>query len=173
MDILNYLVTQLNQVTLSYRREQNANVKRLTDWQNLKDICEMESFPEGLTQKEFAALSKCANEVANLSVGRLLSMAEAYLKRIRMLHSKNLHINVRLAEAIVHTFQEFFDDWENIPPHARSWCRGMVQYFCVSDDDEHDFTSPTGFEDDAKIMNACLRLAGREDLCINPKDYDN
>lgn len=133
----------------------------------------MELFPEGLTQKEFAALSKCANEVANLSVDRLLSQAEAHLKRVRMLHSKNPYINVRLAEAIVLTFQNFFDDWENIHPHAHSWCRGMVQYFCVSDDDEHDFSSPIGFVDDAKIMNACLRLAGREDLCINPEDYDN
>jgi hypothetical protein len=79
----------------------------------------MELFPEGLTQKEFAALSKCANEVADLSVDRLLSKAEDYLKRIRMLHSKNLHINVRLAEAIVYAFQDIFDDWENVPPmHA-------------------------------------------------------
>jgi hypothetical protein len=37
--------------------------------------------------------------------------------------------------------------------HARSWCRGMVQYFCVADDDEHDFSFPIGFEDDAKMMN--------------------
>ena len=133
----------------------------------------MELFPEGLTQKEFAALSKCTNEVENHSVDRLLSQAEDHLKRIRMLHSKNLYINVRLAEAIVHTFQDFFNDQENIPHHARSWCRGMVRYFCVADDDEHDYSSPIGFEDDAKIMNACLRLAGREDLCINPKNYDN
>ncbi len=133
----------------------------------------MELIPEGLTKKEFAALSKCADEVANLSVDHLLSQAEDHLRRIRMLHSKKLHINVRLAEAIVHTFQYIFNDWENIPHHARSWCRGMVQYFCVADDDEHDFSSPIGFEDDAKIMNACLRLAGREDLCINPEDFDN
>ncbi|MGD8650244.1 MAG: hypothetical protein PVJ77_27175 [Desulfobacterales bacterium] len=133
----------------------------------------MELLPEGLTPKEFAALSNCANEVADHSVKRLLSQAQDHLKRIRMLSSKNPHINVRLAEAIVLSFQEFFEDWENIPHHARSWCRGMVQYFCVSDDDEHDYSSPTGFEDDARIMNACLRLAGREDLCINPEDFRN
>jgi len=102
---------------------------------------------------------------------QLLDQAKNHLKRIRMLHSKNLYINVRLAEAIVGTFQDIFNDWENIPPHARSWCRGMVQYFCVSDDDEHDFFSPTGLKDDAEIMNACLKLAGREDLCINPENF--
>ena len=130
-------------------------------------------FPEGLTQKELDTLTKCSKAVANFQAEELLDQAEDHLKRIRMLHSKNLYINVRLAEAIVHAFQDIFDDWENVPPHARSWCRGMVQYFCVSDDDEHDFSSPIGFEDDAKIMNACLRLAGREDLCINPEDFDN
>ena len=130
-------------------------------------------FPEGLSQKEFDTLTKYSKEVANFQAEQLLDQAEDHLKRIRMLHSKNLHINVRLAEAIVLTFQDIFNDWENIPEHARSWCRGMVRYFCVADDDEHDFSSPIGFEDDAEIMNACLRLAGREDLCINTEDFDN
>ena len=128
-------------------------------------------FPEGLSQKEIETLKKCSKEVENFAPEQLLDQAKNHLKRIRMLHSKNLHINVKLAEAIVYTFQNFFDDWENIPPHARSWCRGMVQYFCVSDDDEHDFFSPIGFKDDAEIMNACLKLAGREELCINPEDF--
>jgi len=128
-------------------------------------------FPEGLTQKEIDTLTKCSKEVADFQPVQLLDLAKNHLKRIRMLQSKNLYINVRLAEAIVGAFQDIFNDWENIPPHARSWCRGMVQYFCVSDDDEHDFFSPIGFKDDAEIMNACLKLAGREDLCINPEDF--
>ena len=128
-------------------------------------------FPEGLTQNEFDTLTKCLKEVANFQAEQLLDLAEDYLKRIRMLHSKNPHINVRLAEAIVLTFRDIFGDWENIPHQARSWCRGMVQYFCVADDNEHDFSSPIGFKDDAEVMNACLRLAGREDLCINPEDF--
>jgi hypothetical protein len=130
-------------------------------------------YPEGLTPKEFDTLTKCSKEVANFQPERLLDQANGHLKRIRMLHSKYLYINVKLAEVIVSTFQNIFNDWENIPLHARSWCRGMVQYFCVSDDDEHDFFSPIGFKDDAKIVNACLRLAGREDLCINIEDFDD
>jgi hypothetical protein len=35
MDILFYLDTQLNEVILRYRFEQNAKVKRLTDLRNL------------------------------------------------------------------------------------------------------------------------------------------
>jgi len=129
--------------------------------------------PEGLTQKEIDVLTKYSEAVADFQPEQLLAQAKGHLKRIRMLHSKNLHINVRLAEAIVRAIQNIFNDWENVPLHARSWCRGMVQYFCVSDDDEHDYFSPTGFHDDAEIMNACLRLAGREDLCINPDDFDD
>jgi len=127
--------------------------------------------PEGLTQKEIAALTKCSQKVANIQPEELLEQAKSHIKRINMLYSKYPQINVGLADAIVRTFQNIFDDWEKIPPHARSWCRGMVQYFCVSDDDEHDYFSPTGFNDDAEVMNACLRLAGREDLCINPEDF--
>ena len=129
-------------------------------------------FPQGLTPKEMDTLTQCSQAVANFQPEQLLDQAKSHLKRIRMLHAKNLHINVRLAEAIVRSFQHIFNDWENVPPQARSWCRGMVRYFCVSDDDEHDFSSPMGFHDDAEIMNACLRLAGREDLCVNPKDFE-
>jgi hypothetical protein len=129
--------------------------------------------PQGLSQKEIDTLTECSKEVANFQPEQLLDQAEGHLKRIRMLHSRNPQINVRLAEAIVRAFQDIFNDWEAIPPHARSWCRGMVWYFCLSDDDEHDFFSPIGFKDDAEIMNACLRLAGREDLCIDPEDFDD
>ena len=33
--------------------------------------------------------------------------------------------------------------------------------------------SPIGFEDDNEVLNACLRLAGRDDLCLKPEDYDD
>ncbi len=63
--------------------------------------------------------------------------------------------------------------WETLAPNMRRWFAGAILHFASSDDDEPDFTSPIGFEDDAEVLNAFLRFAGYDDLCVNPEDYDD
>lgn len=82
-------------------------------------------------------------------------------------------INVRLASAIVSVLELVVSDWDSMQGNARWWMRGAMHYFATSDDDEPDFQSPIGFEDDAEILNACLTFAGRNDLCLNVEDYDD
>ena len=133
----------------------------------------MELFPEGLTQKEFAALSKCAKDVACDPLTNLVRQSKDHLEKALIARKKNVFVNYRLAEAIYNNFCTIIKEWDSIPNHARPWCRGMMKYFTLSSDLESDFTSPIGFDDDVEIMNACLRLAGREDLCLNPEDFDD
>ena len=130
-------------------------------------------FPEGLTEKEFSILTRCSNEVTGLPPLELLSLAAEHLEKVRRAHSKNIFINFKLAEEIFNTFQIVTDQWESIPSHSHPWLRGMIRYFTLSTDLESDFTSPIGFDDDVEIMNACLKFAGREDLCLNPEDFDD
>ena len=82
-------------------------------------------------------------------------------------------VNVALAEGLLAVIRRLIADWAGIPFHAEQWCKGMIRYFTLCDDDEDDFSSPIGFDDDAEVMNACLRLAGRGDLCIKPEDFDD
>ena len=130
-------------------------------------------FPEGLTEKEFSLLTKCSNEVSELPPMELLKIAEEHLEKVRQAHSKNIFINFKLAKEIFNTFQIVTDQWESIHSHNHPWLRGMIRYFTLSTDLESDFTSPIGFDDDVEIMNACLKFAGREDLCLNPEDFDD
>jgi len=130
-------------------------------------------FPEGLTEKEFSLLTRCSNEVSELSQIELLKLAGEHLEKVRRAHTKNVFINFNLAKEIYNTFQIVTDLWESIPDHSKPWLRGMIRYFSLSTDLENDFTSPIGFDDDVEIMNACLRLAGKEDLCLNPEDFDD
>jgi len=130
-------------------------------------------FPEGLTEKEFSLLTRCSNEVSDFSLMELLNLAEEHLAKVRRAHSKNIFINFKLAKEIFNTFQIVTDQWDSIPGHSHPWLKGMIRYFSLSTDLESDFTSPIGFDDDVEIMNACLRLAGREDLCLNPEDFDD
>lgn len=131
-------------------------------------------FPEGLTKQGFDFLSKCVEQVGETSICDLLKRAENHLEEAKNLKATTHPlINIVLAEAILDTLKKVVEEWDSIPKHARSWCLGMIQYFISSDDEEDDFDSPIGFEDDAEVVNACLKLAGREDLCINPEDYDD
>ena len=130
-------------------------------------------FPEGLTEKEFTLLTQCSNEVTEVSLIELLNLAEDHLEKVRQAHLNNIFINLNLAKEIFNTFQVVTNQWDDIPDHSRPWLRGMIRYFSLSTDLESDFTSPIGFDDDVEIMNACLRLAGREDLCLDPEDFDD
>lgn len=130
-------------------------------------------FPEGLTTSEFGSLSRCARQVADIPLADLLQEAENHVQCAREASEQNCMVNVAMAEGLLAVIKQLAEDWSRIPPHAEQWCKGMIRYFTISDDDEDDFSSPIGFDDDAEVINACLRLAGRSDLCINSEDFDD
>jgi hypothetical protein len=74
-----------------------------------------------------------------------------------------------LAEALLGSIETVAKEWHAIPPFAQGWCKGMILYFVSSNEEEDDHKSPIGFDDDADVINACLRVAGRDDLCIDPE----
>lgn len=130
-------------------------------------------FPEGLSRTEFETLSRCVHEVVGAALGDLVKEAEAHVQKARLAAEENCMVNVALAQGLYSVICQLAEDWKTIPSHAEPWCKGMIRYFTTRNDDEDDFTSPIGFDDDAEVFNACLILAGREDLCINPEDFDD
>lgn len=129
--------------------------------------------PEGLTQKSFNILVKCCKWAEAYSIDQLLDQASDHLEKVRTAHMDNVFVNIKLAEQIFKNFKSVATKWDQIPQHCHPWLLGMIRYFCLTSDLESDFTSPIGFDDDVEIMNACLRFAGREELCINPEDFDD
>ena len=129
--------------------------------------------PDGLVQKELSILKQCSDEAAEFSRKQLLQTAKEHLENVRRAHCKNVFVNARLAEALYDTFQAIDDQWEGLPDIGKPWLKGIIRYFSMSTDLEDDMTSPIGLEDDAEILNACLRFAGREDLCIDPEEFDD
>ncbi len=130
-------------------------------------------FPEGLTDKEFSLLTTCSKEADSLTPQALLAQASGHLDKVRHAHARNAFVNRRLAEAMVDVFKTVVAQWDGLPDPAKPWLRGMIRYFALSTDLESDLTSPIGFDDDVAIMNACLRLAGLDDLCLDPEDFDD
>lgn len=130
-------------------------------------------FPTGLTRGLFDRLSRAVDEAAEQSPADLLRGTDEHLDRVRQVSERNRLVNYRLAQAIVESLRAILGDWEQVPRSARPWLLGAAHYFIGDDDEESDFTSPIGFEDDAEVLNACLVFAGRDDLCLNTEDYDD
>jgi len=127
-------------------------------------------FPEGLDPQVMRELNECVSLADGLSVDALRDMARKHVKTTREAHLLNRLLDVSLAEALLVAIEAVFASWDRVPSHARPWCRAMVQYFISSNSGEnHDFASCVGFDDDAAVINACLRMAGREDLLVDPE----
>ena len=134
---------------------------------------QLELNPSGLTRSQLDQLSEFAHQASGSTPDQLLRDARQHLEQTIAAHATNRMINLRLATAIVEVFECVVGDWDALSANARSWLAGAMHYFSKSNDDEPDFSSPIGFEDDTEVLNACLRFAKLDDLCLNVEDYDD
>ena len=132
----------------------------------------MSFFPENLNSNESRLLDICVKEGESESLPSLLKKAEEYNDKIIDLYDEKPLINFDLVQEIMLVFLEIEKKWDAIPDYAKSWIKGAVVYFYMEDDDENDLESPIGFEDDARVLNSCLELAGLDDLVIDIKNFD-
>jgi uncharacterized membrane protein YkvA (DUF1232 family) len=130
-------------------------------------------FPTGLTRRLSRRLTEYTHTADGKSPADLLCQAENHVEAVRVAHRRNAMINIRLAEALCGVIRSVVADWDTLPPHSQSWLRAAIYYFAYCDDDQPDFASPIGFEDDTEVLNACLRLAERDNLVLKPEDYDD
>ena len=130
-------------------------------------------YPDGLTREQFTRLSDHANRASQLTIAELQQAAQGHLQDAAQARQQNRWVNLRLATALCDAIRNIALAWETLPPGARNWLAGAILYFASSDDEEPDFASPIGFEDDVEVLNACLRFAHLDRLCLNPEDYDD
>lgn len=122
--------------------------------------------PAGLLKNVSTTLFQCLKRVENEDVQDLLLEAKGHLTQAYEVNARTGTVNLAVAEAIVDVFRTVYEEWQTISPIARPWCKGMMAYFIATDDDEADFGSLIGFDDDVEVINACLKFASRDDLCI-------
>jgi uncharacterized membrane protein YkvA (DUF1232 family) len=134
---------------------------------------QVELFPSGLPRSQFSRLNEYVNRASTFTPVQLLEEANIHFQETYAAYQKNRMINLRLAKAIRDTIEKVVSDWNSLPAPSQSWLAGAILYFAKSNDDVPDFTSPLGFEDDVEILNACLKFAQLDKLCLNPEDYDD
>jgi len=129
--------------------------------------------PTGISRKQFAALVEYASHLETLVAADLLRRVKRHLGAAGVSHSRNRIVNLRLATAIADAAEKLISDWDSIAKEHRNWFGGAILYFADSRDSEHDFSSAIGFEDDAEVLNACLKHAGRGSMCLKIEDFDD
>jgi uncharacterized membrane protein YkvA (DUF1232 family) len=81
--------------------------------------------------------------------------------------SQNEFINVSLAEKIKDICLLLIEEFNDKTLEEKRYISATVNYFISKDDEEEDLFSPLGFDDDAEILNECLKLIGKESLTID------
>ena len=134
---------------------------------------QLELYPSGLTRSQFERLTALVEEASTKTLAELQSDVRQHLDRTQAAHERNRLVNLRLATAISETVDAVVTRWDQLPTNTRDWLAGAFLYFANCNDDEPDFSSPIGFEDDAEVLNSCLRFAKLDELCLNAEDYDD
>lgn len=129
-------------------------------------------YPTGLTRFQFARLTELTEQASEKSITQLQADICQHLDQAAAAHASNRIVNLRLATAISETMNRLIQRWDELPANARNWLAGAFLYFAKCNDDEPDFSSPIGFEDDAEVLNACLRYAKLNEMCLRVEDYD-
>lgn len=127
--------------------------------------------PPGLTRLQTSKLETLADDVEQTPLDQLLDSVEAHALLATKLAEKNSFVNANLANLIAQKINIVAKKWNELSETHRFWLLGAIWYFVSSDDDEKDFKSPIGFEDDAEVLNACLRMANLDHLCISEEEF--
>jgi hypothetical protein len=75
-------------------------------------------------------------------------------------------VDVGLARHIAGACHALLDSWPTLAPANRQLVQAACRYFADPDDDEDDFDSIIGFEDDAELLNHVVAALGRDDLTV-------
>ena len=132
-----------------------------------------EPLPPDLGKSQIASLRSCARQAAGYDPGHIRTLVATHVDNARTAYQRNRIVNLRLAVALGAVLEAVLAKWAELSGERRYWLAGAAIYFADCDDDEPDFDSPIGFEDDAEILNACLRFSALDELCLNVEDYDD
>jgi uncharacterized membrane protein YkvA (DUF1232 family) len=94
------------------------------------------------------------------------ALVEEHVRETAKAAAKNEFVDTTLAYTIAQRLRIVLEDWPSLTQDERAAVHAAIAYFALSEDAEDDLESVLGFEDDAQVVNACLRLLDRSHLEI-------
>lgn len=120
----------------------------------------------------FELLAECRGYAHQKTIEQLQDNCKVHMETTAMMHSNNNLVNLSLAKAIEGSLRQLLKLADTVSTENFSWIKAAAEYFVRTKDEEDDFTSALGFEDDAEVLNAVCVLVDREDLVLKIEDFD-
>ena len=99
---------------------------------------------------------KILSEKRNDDKTHLIKLVNNYVSLAKKSLSKNEFIDIESAEKLAETSHFLISRFDKFTIEQKSLAVASIYYFVESDDNEHDFDSMFGFEDDIEVMNRIL-----------------
>ena len=127
--------------------------------------------PHGIPQFQLKEIRKLADQYVSKSIGELIADIDGHVTSAAAAKLEYPMVNVPLATLIGERLKAALAQWDSLNDPQQFWLLGAIGYFVASDDEEDDFRSPIGFEDDAEVFNACIRFADHEQLVVTKEEF--
>jgi|TARA_B100001964_G_C14098231_1_gene538036 hypothetical protein len=99
---------------------------------------------------------KILSENRNNDKNHLSKLVNDYVNFAKQSLSKNEFIDIESAEKLAETSHFLISQFDNFTEEQKTLAVASIYYFVETDDNEHDFDSMFGFEDDIEVMNRIL-----------------
>jgi len=116
---------------------------------------EME-FPERLPDTFYKILEDGDRD----TIDKLSESVKTYLTEANTALFENEFIDIKSAEKLAAVSHYLIELMPDLSPEDQKYARAAIKYFLESEDEEHDFESMFGFDDDIEVMNFVLEKIG-------------
>jgi len=99
---------------------------------------------------------KILSENRNDDKIHLSKLVDEYVELAKQSLSSNEFIDIKSAEKLAEISHYLISQFDSFNKEQKSLAVASIYYFVESDDNEHDFDSMFGFEDDIEVMNRIL-----------------
>ena len=94
------------------------------------------------------------------TIDKLSESVKTYLTEANAALFENEFIDIKSAEKLAAASQYLIGLMPELSPENQKYARAAIKYFLESEDEEHDFESMFGFDDDIEVMNFVLEKIG-------------
>lgn len=112
-------------------------------------------------------MKRCINKCSSLPEHFLFSACEKHGRDAFEEFKKNPLVDIDAAQKLSEAFHDVRKDFGSLSESAQFGLKAAMYYFALDEDDDPDFDSAHGFDDDVKVANECLEFAGLGKLKID------
>ena len=121
---------------------------------------------DNLSEKYLKTLLEIVEKSNKYEAEHLFDACAQHINYAVEKHKENSLIDVDTAEKLAISFKALKNHWSDISDQAQEYLKAAMYYFAISEDNEPDFESENGFDDDVQVLNACLIYAGLNEILV-------